>query len=268
MTDQEKALEQKKLAQEAYKRKEYKTSILHYSNAMKFNPKEMTYSYQIAKIHLEEKNYADSVKFCSKAIKVGKEQKANVKTVAKTMAMRGRAYKEMGEADKFKEEITKAVQFLMSIANVKFGKERWRECTDFCQRAYEIGKENDIIDAESLVLQSKATARLHSEDARKLGNDAYKERDFDTAMRHYLKAASLNPKADISILYDIAAVKLEQEEYEACVHYCTKAIEVGKENGSDLNKIKKARDRLARAQKLLDKQAKKDEKHAIAKSTP
>ena len=31
-----------------------------------------------------------------------------------------------------------------------------------------------------------------------------------------------------------------------------------------MNKIKKARDRLARAQKLLDKQAKKDEKHTIA----
>ena len=266
MSDEEKALKEKNLAQEAYKRKEYDATIAHYSNAMKLNPKEMTFIYNIAKIHLEKKNYAESIKFCTRAIKVGKEQKANVKMVAKTMAMRGRAHKELGEVDKFKEDIDKAVKFLTTIANVKFGKERWGECIDFCQRAYEMGKENDFVDAEVLVLQSRATANLNAEDQKKLGNEAYKKRDFDIALKHYLKAAELNPN-EITFLNNIAAVKLEQEKYKECLELCNKAIEVGKENGADSKKMEKAFDRQARAQKLLDEQC-EWVKRGIQKANP
>ena len=258
MTDEEKALEEKSLAQEAYKKKEYGESISHYTNASKLNPKEMMFLYHIARIHSEQKNYKESIKFCSRAIKVGKEQKANVKMVAKAMAMRGRAHKELGEVDKFKEDLDKAVKFLTTIANVKFGKERWEECIDFCQRAYEMGKENDFVDAEVLVLQSKATARLHAEDAKKLGNEAYKRRDFESAMKHYLKATELNPQ-DITFLNNIAAVKLEEEKYKECLEFCNKAIEVGKENRVDSKKIQKALDRQARVQKLLDQKSQKSQ---------
>ena len=251
MSDEEKALEERDLAQEAYKRKEYDVSISHYSKAMKLNPKEMTFIYNIAKINLEKKSFTDSIRFCTKAIKVGKEQKASVKMVAKTMAMRGRAHKELGEVEKFNEDIDKAVKFLTTIANVKFGKERWGECIDFCQRAYEMGKENDFVDAEVLVLQSKATARLHADNEKKLGNEAYKKRDFTSAMKHYLKATELNPQ-EITFLNNIAAVKLEQEKYKECLEFCNKAIQIGEENGADSKKIGKALDRQARAQKLLD----------------
>lgn len=154
MSDQEQALKEKSLAQEAYKIKEYDTSLAHYSNAMTLNPKEMTFIYHIAKIHLEQKNYTESIRFCTKAIKVGKEQKANVKMVAKAMAMRGRAHKGRGETDKFEEDIYKAVDFLKMIAHVKYEKESWTECLDFCQRALDMGKEeNNFVDEEALILE-------------------------------------------------------------------------------------------------------------------
>ena len=271
MSDLEKALEEKNLAQEAYRRKEYDTSILHYSNAMRLNPKDTTFIYHIAKICFEKKRYSESIKFCSRAIKVGKEQKANVKMVAKTMAMRGRAHKELGEMEKFTEDIEKAVKFLTTIANVKFEKERWEECIDFCQRACEIGKEDDFVDAELLVLQSKATARLHAENQKKLGNEAYKKRDFEMAMKHYLKATEFNPD-EITFFNNIAAVKLEQKKYKESLEFCTKAIEVGKENRADSKKIQKAMDRLARVQKLLEEQSENDTfervKRGILKAKP
>ena len=95
MSDKEKALKLKDLGQEAYKRKEYEAAISHYSNASNLNPKEMNHIYQIAKIHLEQKNFAESINFFAKAIKVGKEHQGSVKTVAKAMAMRGRAHRDI-----------------------------------------------------------------------------------------------------------------------------------------------------------------------------
>ena len=255
MSEEKKALEEKNLGQEAYKRKEYDVAISHYSNATRLNPKEMTFIYHIAKIHLEQKNYAESIRFSTKAIKVGKEEKANVKMVAKAMAMRGRAHKECGETTKYEEDIDKAVKFLTMIAYVKFDKERWAECIDFCQRAYEMGEENDFVDAEVLVLQSKATTRLNqvtrAEDLKKLGNEAYNKRDFDTALKYYNDASKLNPK-EITFLNNIAAVKLEQGSLTECILFCTKAMNMGKENGADPKKIEKALNRRDKAVKLLN----------------
>jgi len=256
MSDEEKARKEKDLGQEAYKRKEYDLALTHYSNAARLNPKEMNFIYQTAKIHLEQKNYAESIRLFTKAIKVGKEQKANVKMVAKAMAMRGRAHKGKGETDKFEKDIKKAVDFLKMIAHVKYDKEKWAECIDFCERALEMGKEeNNLVDTEALVLQSKASNRLkeihRAEELKKQGNDAYNKRDFDTALKHYTDAAKLNPN-EVNFLNNIAAVKLEQGEYAECIEYCTKAINTGSEKKADPKKIDKALNRRARAQKLLD----------------
>ena len=178
MNEEEKAQKERHLGQEAYKRKDYDVALAHYSNAAKLDTKEMSFIFHIAKIHLEQKNYAESIRLFTKAIKVGKEQKANVKMVAKAMAMRGRAYKEHGETDKFEKDIEKAVDFLKMIAHVKYDKERWAECVDFCQRALDMGKdENNFVDSEALVLQSKASFRLkkveRAEELKKQGKSRY-----------------------------------------------------------------------------------------------
>ena len=152
MADKEAALLEKYGGDAAYKRRSYDTALSHYANAMRLDPTEMTYIYHIAKTHLKKKDFAESIRFCTRAIKVGKEQKASVKMVAKAMAMRGRAHKGLGDMAKHREEVEKAVNFLKTIAQVKFEKERWEECIDFCQRAYEMGKEDDLVDAEVLVL--------------------------------------------------------------------------------------------------------------------
>ena len=246
MSEEEKALEEKNLGKEAYKRKEYEVAKTHYLNATRLNPKEMTIIYHIAKIHLEQKNYAESIRLFTKAIKVGKEHKANVKMVAKAMAMRGRAHKCNGETNKFEEDIAKAVNFLKTIARVKYDKERWAECVDFCQKALDMGEENNFVDAEALLLQCKASSRLKHI----LGNEAYTKRDFDTALKYYNDAAKLNPK-EITFFSNIAAVKLEQGAYTECMLFCTKAINIGKENGADPKKIEKALHRRDRASKLL-----------------
>ena len=258
MTDEEKALAEKNLGYAAHKKKNYDVALFHYSKAMKLNPKEMTYIFHTARIHLEQKNYSESIKFCTKAYKVGKEQKANVKMVAKALAMRGRAHKGLGETEKYEEDIDKAVKFLKTIAYVKFDKEKWTECIEFSQRALDIGSENGLFDADILDLQDKANTKLkqvekaeEAEKEKNLGNEAYKNKDFNTAMKHYLEATRLNPK-EMTFLSNIAAVKLEQKKYEECVEFCTKAINIGRENRADSKRIEKAINRRDKAQKCLD----------------
>ena len=79
MSQEDMAIKEKNLGEEAHKRKEYEVAISHYLNAVKLNPNEMSFIYHLAKINFEQKNYAECISICTKAIKVGKEQKANVK---------------------------------------------------------------------------------------------------------------------------------------------------------------------------------------------
>ena len=83
MTDKVHVLLEKTAGDAAYRRKSYDAAISHYTNAMRLDSTEMSYIYSIAKVHLKKKNYTECVKFCTTAIKVGKEQRANVKTVAR-----------------------------------------------------------------------------------------------------------------------------------------------------------------------------------------
>ena len=278
MSKEDKALQEKNLGQEAHKRKDYEVAISHYSNAMKLNPKEMSFIYHLAKIHLEQKKYPECIRLSTKAIKVGKEQKANVKMVAKAMAMRGRAHRELGERDKYEEDVEKAVKFLSTIAQVKFAKEQWQECMDFSMKAYKIGKDNDFIEEDQCrklyMLFDKAIRRVspdtgckdnsiienpttYTENLKTFGDYAAYEGDFESALDYYKEAARLNPK-DIIFINKIATVKFEQGAYAECIEFCNKAHTIGEENGADPKNIEYAlncrgsAEVAGRAQKLLD----------------
>ena len=153
------------------------------------------------------------------------------KMVAKAMAMRGRAHKERGERDKFEEDTEKALKFLFAVAHVKFAKEQWWECIDFSLRACRIGRENGCVEEDlcrkCFMLVQKASRKdtsrgdlpnpgdhssTYIKNLKTSGDFASYERDFDSALDYFKEGARLNPK-EITFLYKIAAVKLEQGEY-------------------------------------------------------
>lgn len=90
-----------------------------------------------------------------------------------------------------------------------------------------------------------------------LGNDAYKKKDFDTAIKHYQKAMEHDP-TDITFYTNNSAVYFEQKDYVKCIAECEKGIEIGREARADYKLIAKAFTRIGNSyRKLADyKQAK------------
>eukprot|EP00960_Hanusia_phi_P076402 768555-Hanusia_phi.AAC.9 len=81
---------------------------------------------------------------------------------------------------------------------------------------------------------------------KELGNEAYKQKDFDQAIKHYEKAAELDPTSMV-YLNNIAAALFGQGKYEECIKKCQEAIQVGKEHRSDFKDIARAHARCGNA---------------------
>jgi stress-induced-phosphoprotein 1 len=78
------------------------------------------------------------------------------------------------------------------------------------------------------------------------GNDAYKKKDFPTALSKYGKAMELDPN-EITYYLNTAAVHFEMKNYTECVSTCNKAIDLGRENRADFKHIAKALARMGNA---------------------
>lgn len=85
--------------------------------------------------------------------------------------------------------------------------------------------------------QRKAKAAAIKE--KEAGNEAYKKKDFEAAIKHYNRAMELDD-TDISFLTNRAAVYFEMKDFERCIEDCDKAVERGREVRADFKLLAKA----------------------------
>ena len=102
------ALKLKELGNEAYKKKHFKMALDFYEKAILLVPTEMTFFLNSAAVHYQLQNFQDCVKYCLKAVNIGRENGADSKLIAKSFERMGRAHKELGNLKMAKLAFEKA----------------------------------------------------------------------------------------------------------------------------------------------------------------
>uniref|UniRef100_A0A1A8RQX1 Stress-induced-phosphoprotein 1 n=1 Tax=Nothobranchius rachovii TaxID=451742 RepID=A0A1A8RQX1_9TELE len=102
-------------------------------------------------------------------------------------------------------------------------------------------KEDDLPENKRMALKEK-----------ELGNAAYKNKDFEAALKHYEEAVKHDP-TNMTYLSNQAAVYFEMGDFERCREFCEKAIDVGRENREDYRQIAKALARIGNSYFKQDK---------------
>ena len=228
-----------KLGQKAYKGKDFKKAVRHFKNAIDLNQKEVAHHFHLAEVKFEQKRYEECIEISTRAIKVGKENKGNVKKVAWSMVIMGRAKEKQRKFEEAKADIGKANRFLKSIAMVKLEKGKYYEALDFiheafqgfkmlssCEKEYQDEKENEM-----MMLNWKVSIRYlcecttcHDEaDIKRLEmhiDDCIKKKDVTTALRWYLQFCRSKAKYIIWFFLDQANIAKEKKKWSRCHQLC------------------------------------------------
>ncbi|KAF2756282.1 TPR-like protein [Pseudovirgaria hyperparasitica] len=115
------------------------------------------------------------------------------------------------------------------------------------QKAPEPEPVEEEMEDEDAVARREAKAKADEE--KKLGTDAYKKRQFDTAIEHYNKAWEIHQ--DITYLTNLSAAKFEKGDYQGAIEACQKAVDHGREVFADFKIIAKAFGRMGSAYEKL-----------------
>ena len=86
---------------------------------------------------------------------------------------------------------------------------------------------------------------------KELGNEAFKKKDFTTALKNYEKAIELDPK-EMAYYSNIAAVYFQMNHFDKCINFSRQACKIGQENGAKSKLIFKGFERMGRAHKEMD----------------
>lgn len=199
------ALNEKKLGNEAYKKKEFQTAISHYEKAISLNATELTFHSNLAAVYFEMKDFEKCVASCEKAVEVGRENRADFKLVAKAMSRMGGAYRKMGKLTEAKAILEKALtehrlpEYKQALSEVE------KALKQEIEKAY----------------QDPAIA----EEEKNKGNEMFKGGDFAGAVKHYSEAIKRNP-TDVKIFSNRAACYTKLMSFDQALKDCDKCIEL------------------------------------------
>ncbi|CAG2230010.1 STIP1 [Mytilus edulis] len=190
---------------EAYKKKDFDTAIVHYDKVIELDPKDITFRNNKAAVYFEMKEYDKCIETSEEAINIGRENRADYTLIAKALARAGKAFMK-------KEDNESALRYL----NKSLSEHRNPEIQKIVQVLDKKIKEDErlkYIDPEK------------SLEAKTLGNDYFKKGDYPNAKKHYDEAIKRNPD-DAKLYSNRAACYTKLLEFNLALKDADKCIEL------------------------------------------
>ncbi|KAJ1679364.1 Hsp90 cochaperone, partial [Spiromyces aspiralis] len=107
-------------------------------------------------------------------------------------------------------------------------------------------KEEEEAAAMPREMTEEEKKKVEAQNEKAQGNEAYKKRDFETALAHYDRAIELDPY-DITYYNNKAAVYFEMGDYDKCIEIEKEAIKIKFEHPTDYKLVAKAYGRMGSA---------------------
>ena len=197
------ALKEKELGNAAYKKKDFSTALKHYEEAIKLNPKDVTFLTNKSAVYFEMGDYEACIRTCEEAVDLGRELHADYKLIAKALSRIGHCYEKQEDWANAKKYYDKAL-------------------SEF--RAPDILKKSQALDKKLKEMEKKAYIDPEiAEKEKQLGNAAFTKGDFPTAMKHYTEAIKRNPE-DAKLYSNRAACYTKLMEFACALKDCETCI--------------------------------------------
>ncbi|XP_012283788.1 stress-induced-phosphoprotein 1 [Orussus abietinus] len=232
------ATNEKKLGNEAYKKRNFEVALQHYNKAVELDPTEITYLLNIAAVYFEQKEYEKCIAQCEKAIEVGRENRADFKIIAKAFTRIGHSYKKM---------------------------ENWKQAKVYYEKSMSEHRTPEIktllSDIDKIMKEEERKAYIDpvkAEEEKELGNQKFKAGDYAEAVKHYSEAIRRNPDdpkyySNRAACYTkLAAFDLGLKDCDKCVEIDPKFIKGWIRKGKILQGMQQYAKALSAYQKALD----------------